>query len=1161
MTIPSTPSEILITQDWTKKYQSYPNAEFQSYDFVTLRRIMIAYLQENFPEDFNDYTDSSEYIALVDLIAYLGQNLSFRIDLNARENFLETAQRRDSILRLAQLVSYNPARNTPASGVLKITAISTTESVFDNTGVNLANTTVVWNDPRNPNWYEQFISIINATMNPNFGFNNPYDSVTINGILTQKYQINSSNKDVPIFDFTKNISGTSMNFEIVPASLSNGVSITEQPPQPSSNFSFLYQNDYQGNSSANTGFFTYFRQGQIGLSNFAVTNPSANEIIGVNINGINNSDVWLWQTDSDGNYKTLWSRVPAITGNSVIYNSINSNTRNIYSVSTRDQDQIDLNFSDGSFGNLPQGNFALFYRQSNGLTYSITPQQMSGITIQIPYVNQNGQNNSITMTMGLQYTVSNSSGPETNDSIKLKAPQTYYTQNRMVTAEDYNISPLTLGSDILKVKSVARVTSGVSRFFELSDVSGKYGSTNIFASDGILYKNNSESNFTFTFSNQNDIWNIIKTQVEPIVSNPALLSFYYDQYRTNAPVLLDSTQGVSWNLYSNITGQSTGYFISGQNSVNVGTYASNNLQYIAQGAMIKFVAPGSLPETDPRYNPSLNYFTPSGNLVKNQGSNGQSYIWAMVVQVTGNGATVINSTGPIVLSNVVGNGAIPVEIIPAFINSFTYNFQNNLVALCQTQQNFGLTINKISRTWTVISDTNLNLKGEFNLTSQGDTSGASMDSSWMIAFFWTGTGYEVRYRLTKYIFQSRQETAFYIDPSTVNYDFVNNTVVKDQIKILSVNALNTSTSIGLGKDYPWQIDNNISETDGYIDPSKVQVSFYNYDNSGYILDPDSFNNIVQPNSVNSLTGYQDKFVFFQVQSDGQTYALVDSGMFTAYPTPNDVPTSGPLKPADGDLYYFYDPAYNVVNTYVASGIRQYGGGQGPTGYVYWQYAPGYQVYPGRSDLKFQYLHNSGEDTRIDPSKTNIIDIYLLTSEYDSDYRTWLSLGGVGTTPLAPTSNSLSQNYSALLEPIKTISDQIIFQPVSYKVLFGPLADPALQATFKAVKNSSSVASDSNLRSRILIAINDFFALQNWDFGQPFNFSELSAYVMNLLTPDITNFVIVPNAENAFGSLFQITCLNTEIFINGATVNNIEIISSITASQLNSTNNIITSAGS
>ena len=38
--------------------------------------------------DFNDYIESSEYLALIDLIAFLGQNISFRTDLNARENFI-----------------------------------------------------------------------------------------------------------------------------------------------------------------------------------------------------------------------------------------------------------------------------------------------------------------------------------------------------------------------------------------------------------------------------------------------------------------------------------------------------------------------------------------------------------------------------------------------------------------------------------------------------------------------------------------------------------------------------------------------------------------------------------------------------------------------------------------------------------------------------------------------------------------------------------------------------------------------------------------------------------------------------------------------------------------------------------------------------------------
>ena len=135
-------NRLLLAEDWKKVYQSFRNAEFKSYDFDNLRRTMINYLRQNYPEDFNDYIESSEYLALIDLIAFLGQNISYRIDLNARENFLELAERRESILRLARLLSYNPKRNQTANGLLKFESIATTEDIVDSNGTNLANQTV-----------------------------------------------------------------------------------------------------------------------------------------------------------------------------------------------------------------------------------------------------------------------------------------------------------------------------------------------------------------------------------------------------------------------------------------------------------------------------------------------------------------------------------------------------------------------------------------------------------------------------------------------------------------------------------------------------------------------------------------------------------------------------------------------------------------------------------------------------------------------------------------------------------------------------------------------------------------------------------------------------------------------------------------------------------
>ena len=97
-----------------------------------------------------------------------------------------------------------------------------------------------------------------------------------------------------------------------------------------------------------------------------------------------------------------------------------------------------------------------------------------------------------------------------------------------------------------------------------------------------------------------------------------------------------------------------------------------------------------------------------------------------------------------------------------------------------------------------------------------------------------------------------------------------------------------------------------------------------------------------------------------------------------------------------------------------------------------------------------------------------------------------------------------------------------------------------------------------LKTRILTAINEFFALENWEFGQSFYFSELSTYVMNQLTPDITNFVVTPKSVGNFGSLYEVACQSNEIFINGASISDIEIIDAITASQLKSVSTIVTS---
>ena len=185
---------------------------------------------------------------------------------------------------------------------------------------------------------------------------------------------------------------------------------------------------------------------------------------------------------------------------------------------------------------------------------------------------------------------------------------------------------------------------------------------------------------------------------------------------------------------------------------------------------------------------------------------------------------------------------------------------------------------------------------------------------------------------------------------------------------------------------------------------------------------------------------------------------------------------------------------------------------------------------------------------------------MLERTYDNLFRIWLQDGGTKPTP--QTSDQIRIAYSGKLNPLKSLSDQIVYHPVKYKILFGKNSDEELQATFKIVKNSNTNVTDAIVKTRVINAINDFFALDNWDFGDSFYFTELAAFVHNRLAPDIMTVVIVPNQSGqSFGSLFQINSAADEIFISGATVSDVSIITALGANQLEASGTVVTSTSS
>jgi hypothetical protein len=1125
---------LLVNEDWTKIYQTFQNADFKSYDFETIKRSMIEYLRQNYPENFNDYIDSSEYIALIDMIAFLAQSLSFRIDLNSRENFIDTAERKESILRLAKLISYNPKRNQTSNGFLKVTSVSTTENLIDSNGTNLSNKLVIWNDGTNPDWYQQFNYIMNAAMSTAI-FGKPNSRATINGIPTEQYEISTITDDVPIFTFTKTVGGVPMTFELVGTRISEDQFLVEQNPKVGDTFGVLYKNDNKGSASKNSGWFLQFKEGILQSSDFSITNPIANEIIGVDIENINDTDVWLYEVDSSNRLSTLWSKLESTTGNNVIYNSLKNKVKTFYSVSTRDNDQIDLHFSDGIFGKLPIGNFRLYYRTSNGLGYSISPQDMSNVQVRIPYLSRNNQTQTITVTLNLQSTVSNSSPTETTASIKEKAPQLYYTQNRMITAEDYNIYPLVSSQDIVKIKSINRVSSGISRFFELNDPTGRSSNVNLFADDGALYKNQYKNSFIFNFNTKNEIYGFVKSKLEPLLSAMSTRDFYYEIFSRVDSDLVN----VSWKNVHSFSNQSTGFFRNENtnSAVPVGQFTQSTLRYIKPEALIKFVPP------------SGKYFAPNNTITSVKTKNTKDYIWAELIYVTGDGSNLGSGVdefgaGLVGISMQIPDGAIPSQIIPVFVTDIPFTFETEIVNQMFLRRDFGIRYDKDASEWRIVISSNLDIVNQFSLTYSGDASNLQLDSSWIIAFKSDGENYIVYYRGLEYIFQSAKQINFYFNEEDKKYDSKLGGYSKDNIKILSVNS-NVITGSPLGNDFIFEVAGMISNQDGYKDNNRLKISFSDRTGDGIADDPDSFSRIVEPEYIDPISNTKTSFVYLQSNEiNGQIYQTVlDDSLII--PVEREISLTNLTVYDQGQLFYFYASDENVVKRLTSS--------------LDLELEPGIKAYPGRNNIKFQYEHIASKDFRIDPAKTNIIDIYLLTKTYDNTIRAWIN-SGEGARPMPPSSTELYQQFFNSLNTVKSISDELVFHPVKYKLLFGSDAELDLQAQFYIVKNPSSVANDNDIKSRVIQSINQYFNLENWDFGDTFNFGELSAFVIRNLSPDIVNFLIVPKApEKYFGSLFQVFCEPDEIFLSTAGVEDIEIINTVTSGLLKVNGPIVVSS--
>ena len=87
---------------------------YTSRDFQSIRNDLITHIKRYYPTAYQDFNEASFGSIMIDTVAYVGDILSFYMDYNVNESFLETSIEENNILKLARQLGYK-YKGIPAS--------------------------------------------------------------------------------------------------------------------------------------------------------------------------------------------------------------------------------------------------------------------------------------------------------------------------------------------------------------------------------------------------------------------------------------------------------------------------------------------------------------------------------------------------------------------------------------------------------------------------------------------------------------------------------------------------------------------------------------------------------------------------------------------------------------------------------------------------------------------------------------------------------------------------------------------------------------------------------------------------------------------------------------------------------------------------------------
>ena len=91
--------------------------KYTSRDFSTIKQELTNYAKRYYPETYQDFKEVSFGSLMLDTVAYVGDILSFYLDYQANESFLDSAMEYRNVLRLSKQMGYTYSGNPSSTGI------------------------------------------------------------------------------------------------------------------------------------------------------------------------------------------------------------------------------------------------------------------------------------------------------------------------------------------------------------------------------------------------------------------------------------------------------------------------------------------------------------------------------------------------------------------------------------------------------------------------------------------------------------------------------------------------------------------------------------------------------------------------------------------------------------------------------------------------------------------------------------------------------------------------------------------------------------------------------------------------------------------------------------------------------------------------------------